>query len=1060
MSKRKSGKTAETGLVLFFLALSLSATTTFAAILKATDYYTEPQVYTSRPNPNREVDAFPVGVTGLEACIKKGVVVTVRGTQPGTPATGKFQKGDILLGVNGTLLKGKDPYVVLGTALTAAEATDGKMVFDVQSGGTPKQVTLVIPVLGAYSKTSPLNCAKTKKIIERAAIFYSTQERLKKHTMHTALNCLFLLSTGDDQYLPLVKKYFAQFLEKDGTCKGVGEHTWYNGYNGIACAEYYLRTGDQTVLPLLQYYCDDAQRRQHYGVGWGHWGNQVNPAYEAGGGMQHSAGNQVLLTLMLGKACGVRVDEKTLVGALKHWYRFVGHGAIPIADQRYWHIFRSAGRDGATAAIMQVASGAKGDASIYKQAKEYLAMSAITSWPAREYNWEVIWESLASGLMLEQDAVLYYQTQQRLSWYADLNRLASGAFAAHIDHPTFTAEDSGISLALSTTAPLKTLCITGAKRSKFAKDFTLPAQLWGNEADRVFLSTKNNKDFYQYGQEEEIWIPYFQLPMGLQYGPNDVKELPLNTLLKNVRHARCEIRMAAAKALCLNKQYGELEKLLCDPDPRLRRAALDGINDNHPWFLESVVGKRALKAEAYTPVMIKAISRMLSDPQESWFVVDGALNALSHAPVEAIKNNIPQILPWTTHEDWWLRESAFMALMGVQKDEELFVKYLPTLTDILVKEYPFNPRLHMAQAFTEALATWKNDSQVGRLIIAGFKRAALESEVLPDIGQYTRSREGTANIIEAVLTSIKHAPEAATDLAEVLAKSGRLNALDTDCLMKVVSASDGHIQDRFVGLYPALQVLPIQQQKRLTDILFDVFRIELIKRLADQDKEDKSKLIDMILDLTKLKREVKGWQAIGSPRPTDSLWRYYSFDTVVEKERVPPLTWERFRTATPPSGLEKWMVPEFNDTAWKQGKTPIGVGDFKAHGHGRMWTATPDHAFKNNSDWGPGEFLLMRTTFELSDVDYDYYRLNLLTAKGYTIYLNGKPIKSYPWSAHFPKYEKIMLDTSAVKQLKKGTNTLAVYAMVGYEKDEKSEALHAIGQMDLSIEGLKKKDLE
>jgi hypothetical protein len=44
--------------------------------------------------------------------------------------------------------------------------------------------------------------------------------------------------------------------------------------------------------------------------------------------------------------------------------------------------------------------------------------------------------------------------------------------------------------------------------------------------------------------------------------------------------------------------------------------------------------------------------------------------------------------------------------------------------------------------------------------------------------------------------------------------------------------------------------------------------------------------------------------------------------------------------------------------------------------------------------------------------------------------------------------------------LKKGVNTLAVYCIAGYEKDKTSEELHAIGQMDLAIEGLKKKDIE
>ena len=71
--------------------------------------------------------------------------------------------------------------------------------------------------------------------------------------------------------------------------------------------------------------------------------------------------------------------------------------------------------------------------------------------------------------------------------------------------------------------------------------------------------------------------------------------------------------------------------------------------------------------------------------------------------------------------------------------------------------------------------------------------------------------------------------------------------------------------------------------------------------------------------------------------------------------------------------------------------TPIGKGHFIAHGHGRAWTATPDFYFKNNSVWGKGEFLLARTKFEVTDaeLDYDYYRISLLTAKGYTIYLNG-----------------------------------------------------------------------
>ena len=38
-------------------------------------------------------------------------------------------------------------------------------------------------------------------------------------------------------------------------------------------------------------------------------------------------------------------------------------------------------------------------------------------------------------------------------------------------------------------------------------------------------------------------------------------------------------------------------------------------------------------------------------------------------------------------------------------------------------------------------------------------------------------------------------------------------------------------------------------------------------------------------------------------------------------------------------------------------------------------------------------------------------------------------------------------------------NTLAVYCNVRYEKDKKTENYHAVGQIDLSIEGLKKDEL-
>ena len=1061
MTPKNERKGQRAGLWMLAL-LPLIAVTVPVAAQSPSEYYAEPQIYGMRPNPNGETELGPIGATGIEARIYKGVAVTVEKIQPDTPVAGKFSKGDIIVGVNGVSLKGKNPLVALGTALTDAEATDGVLAFDVKPGkdAAVRKVTVEIPVLGAYSKTFPLKCGKSRKIIKRAAEFYSRRDRLKKHSFLNALACLFLLSTGDDQYVPRVKEYFSQFLTEEGKVTGIGEMTWDNGYNGIACGEYYLRTGDRSVLPILQYYCDDAKRRQYWGKGWTHWGQGINPGYESAGGLMNAAGNQMLTTLLMGKECGVNVDDKALLGALTFWYSFAGHGAIPVTDTRPWFAFRSAGRDGATAAAMEIATGAQGDVAIYEKAKEYLTMSALTSWPSRAYNWEVIWHSLAGAFMLEYSPDMYYRTQQRFRWSYDLYRQASGAFWFPPGHPSLDGTEAGISLALAFTAPLKTLRITGAPRSKHAKDFTLPDRLWGTKADEAFLTSKHNPGFYKYGKDEEIHIPFHQLPVHLR--PKDVSKLPLNTMLKNVRHARYSVRLGAAKALRLTKHFGELEKLLRDPDPRLRRAGLDGIADYKPWCGSLVWGRNALKAEEYTPGMIRGITGILANPEEAWFVTDGAMLALHNAPVDAIKRNIPKILPWTTHKDWWLREAAFMALMGLQRDDALFLRHLPTLIDVYVKEYYANPNINMRKVLVEALRQKGNDSPSGKRIIAGLIRAVLESKVLPDIGKNRRSQEGVYNVIQAALACSKHAPEAAVRLAEALTRGGRLAKFETGNLIQVVAAKDGEISDRFVGLYPAIQAQAPQRKKRLVDILFDDFRPELIKRLTGVDPKSESTLIDMIVDLTKLKRPIVGWQAIGTPKPAERVWRYYSFDPLTEKDKVHPRLWERFRTATPPTGLDEWYLPKFDDSTWKSGKTPIGVGEFKAHGHGRMWTATPDHSFKNNTDWGDGEFLLMRTTFEATDADleYDYYRILLLTAKGYTIYLNGNKIKSYPWSAHFPKYEKIVLTKALRKQLKKGANTFAVYCMAGYEQDKNTGGYHPIGQMDISIEGLKKNELE
>jgi len=110
------------------------------------------------------------------------------------------------------------------------------------------------------------------------------QEIISYQSLILILSLLALspLHGGEKTTMPDAEKakvttYFDAF-PKD--VKAIGDHTWNNGYNGIACGEYYLRTGDKSVLPIMQHLHDDAKARQKFDCGWTHWSNGVPPGYD------------------------------------------------------------------------------------------------------------------------------------------------------------------------------------------------------------------------------------------------------------------------------------------------------------------------------------------------------------------------------------------------------------------------------------------------------------------------------------------------------------------------------------------------------------------------------------------------------------------------------------------------------------------------------------------------------------------------------------------------------------------------------------------------------------
>jgi hypothetical protein len=426
---------------------------------------------------------------------------------------------------------------------------------------------------------------------------------------------------------------------------------------------------------------------------------------------------------------------------------------------------------------------------------------------------------------------------------------------------------------------------------------------------------------------------------------------------------------------------------------------------------------------------------MLSDPEEAWWVVDGALFALKFAPAKDIQQNYKLIEPWTKHSDWWLREAAFMALSGLQKDDALYIKILPTLLKMATSEYHTMPRERMMNQLNSVLQAKKPGSDAGKLIVAGLKTAVTTSEMKSGV----RSREGAFNVLESVRICLESSPENAAALAMLL--QTRFDGLDTNDMIRLVAAPGAYPSGQPTGFFSIMKKLEPKQQDELKTILYDIYRPELLKRYRVKHSAE---LLNTLIDLVKLKNPAAGWKSIGKLPPSERVWRFKSFDPIVEKDQLVIHERRRMRDIQLTDDLKDWFKPEYDDSKWNSGRAPVGTALYNGNAP----------KFANQSDWGKGEFIVMRNSFELDAVDFDFYRLSILTVQGFKFYLNGQSIADYGWWFDGQFYSPWEIDVT--RHLKKGTNVLAIYGNAEY--DQKTKEL--FGQMDCFIEGLKISDLE
>ncbi len=975
-------------IILFILVALVAKPFTWAA--EKTFYKNPNGLFSTRPDEKKSlynIKRFgPVGM-GIDL-IQPTFTMRISHIEEGSPAaeTGKLAKGQTIESINGQALKDIDPRIQLGQILAEAEATDGILKFAIK--GEAKPVAVKVPVLGAYSKTWPLNCPKSDKIV-RGVADYLCQPKAQKGLADIGM--LFLLSTGEEKDLEVVREWARK--------APAHSYPWYVGYGGIGLAECYLRTGDPEILANVQEWVDSAARTQHNDA----WAGRGSALTGYGKGHLNAAGTHVVTFLLLAKECGAKVPDDTLHGALCHFYRYAGRGNNPYGDDRPYTGFVDNGKNGKLAIAMAAAAALTpgGEESVYARARDVCAIQSFytTTFMLHGHTGGgigEIWRSAAMGLLYDKRPQHYREFMDNRKWHYDLSRRFDGSFGI-LGGGGYDKEQWGVAYPLAYTMPRKTLRITGAPPTRFSKRYQLPVRPWGTAADDAFVlrGPVRGEDGMEYDFSAEILARDSSLHFLRRF--HETKDPDDGAIRKYMHHHDFNIRnIAAHKVLGIASGYlgrrsggGRVRKelvmeFLKHRDPRVRRA---------------MFGALLSRADAVTLEIYELVTRAVRDPDESWFIKDAAIQLLGRGSADQIVALVDLLLPYLKHEEAWLRNAALTALTPVAADERCFEKVLPAMGELVRT----NQRVSVTHGFAPAIRA--------KIKAAGPAVQKLATETLKEtftgfagrkVSPAGQNLKPTYDYhLEAIAASLADVPGGIDVLYEIARKRHPEQILPYKEIFLSADAS---------SFGPKLR-------KAIVPIIMDELIPEFVGRnrkrlvpLAGSEVQSawpggRGEPVDELVALYKRTgHQDYGWSMFADLRNAE--WDYHSFDPVAAEQVPFDQLISRYREVTLPKGMEQWHGMGFEPATagWRKGKSPFGSDNGKLPE--RPITKCGPHcvgpgcygATKVNTLWEK-EVLLLRGTFEVPPLKEGHrYRLRVNTGEhvgsggGHLIYLNGRPL--------------------------------------------------------------------
>ncbi len=961
-----------------------------------------------------------LGPTGLEIDLRKDNTIKITKVQPDSPADGKFTEGQVITAINGKSVPEGfwEHRKFLANQITTAEASDGNITFTTKSG----EVTLTLPMLGDFKPTWPVDCPKTDKIIAANAAYLrhkASKGGLSKPKMTDALGILALLSTGEEQDLDVVRGIYKK-LVADFNPDKTGAHTWHLGHQGIAACEYYLRTGDQSVMPYINAICGAARRYQVQG-GWYHWATAANPKY----GVVNATGTNLLTTLLLAKHCGAEVDDDTLLESLRFFYRFVGHGTNAYGNGRPETGLGSNGKTQQIAAAMQIA--AKSDQpGIYAMARDQAASASLYDYTAMLGGHTgpigLIWYNPVASLLMEQKPDLFRSRQDQVRWWYELSRQFDGSFVMSSARG-YDNTEYGHATVLGLTATRRQLQIFGAPTSKFGKSFSLPERPWGRPADVAFLTIDGSPNYR----------PLDPVPH-LEY--EKIKTATKAQLRQVAGHPQHALRQAISGAIRAGGHDDLIEELLASKNPLERHTGCLSINQFEPWRLRYSKGwasADSIEPERFTQTMFDRLVAMVKNPDEAIWLVDQALLAMALAKPEQTAAHIDTITPWLDHEEWWFYESASIALSPLLQKPDLAAKVMPLIAKV-------HATMEHARAQGTIIYLLKKNADS---MPAESRKLAGEMLRTAYAGTPTQTwEEGDMDLSAITSVALANSLAAALDIAPELAPA----------LAKISVARLKDLSPRERGLHidalvQAAKKLPETERRKVGKILNTHYRSAIFDEYGDVLSPDNRgsvnamvKPLNKIIDIDQLAGMPIGWKLLGQSDGGDHDWLYASFEPA---EKIKSEQKSRYRKVTIPAEFVDWFKPDYqpDPARWVKVTAKAGAAAPEKYRDQPAWKTAPHLG---------GEVTMVRKTIEIDDLDQALLRLAIFSRQGYRVYVNGTMVaeqsgRSKTWQ---PRMAYAKPGDKLYQALKPGTNVIAVTSFLQYFKGKE-------GDLEVYLEGLK-----